>query len=180
MNYKTLFLLSLQAVCQKLGIDVKDRLQCNSKKLKFLVKGPLPRDDLFPKGSQDFTVIHDYLQSSSPKMQVRLRKRGQKVQNPIIQLKSEHRIGLILLAIPGSLELLLHRSASRVRRSSGRGSNSPHPKGLQQHVVAKGAQPRHSVQRPALLSPQRPILPAGHLQGAMSPKVRIEDYGITG
>lgn len=66
-------------MCQKLGIDAKDRLQNDSKKMKFLVKGPLPSDEIFPKGSQDFTVVHDYLQTSSPKMQVRLRKRGQKV-----------------------------------------------------------------------------------------------------
>lgn len=49
--------------------------------MKFLVKGPLPGDEVFPKGSQDFTVVHDYLQTSTPKMQVRLRKRGQKVRN---------------------------------------------------------------------------------------------------
>ncbi|OXA53150.1 hypothetical protein Fcan01_12175 [Folsomia candida] len=77
-DFETKLCRMIQAVCQKLGIDAKDRLQNNSKKMKFLVKGPLPGDEVFPKGSQDFTVVHDYLQTSTPKMQVRLRKRGQK------------------------------------------------------------------------------------------------------
>lgn len=66
-------------MCQKLGIDAKDRLQNNAKKMKFLVAGPMPGNEVFPHGYQDFTVIHDYLQTNTPKMQVRLRKRGQNV-----------------------------------------------------------------------------------------------------
>jgi len=63
-------------VCQKLGIDTGDRLLTNSRKLKFLVNGPLPDDTAFPS-FQDFEVVHNYLQSEPPN-QVRLRKRGQK------------------------------------------------------------------------------------------------------
>lgn len=64
------------SVCQKIGLDTGDRLLQNSRKLKFLVKGPLPEDADFPP-FQDFEVVHIYLQSLPPN-QVRLRKRGQK------------------------------------------------------------------------------------------------------
>ncbi|XP_044753936.1 TRPL translocation defect protein 14 isoform X1 [Coccinella septempunctata] len=64
------------SVCQKVGLDTGDRLLKNSKKRKFLVKGPLPRSSAFPP-YQDFEVIHNYLTSKCPN-QVRLRKRGQK------------------------------------------------------------------------------------------------------
>lgn len=64
------------AVCHKIGLDTGDRLLKNSKKHKFLVRGPLPDDSVFPR-FQDFEVVHNYLQSNSPN-QVRLRKRGQK------------------------------------------------------------------------------------------------------
>lgn len=67
----------IESVCQKLGIDVGDRLKTTSRKLKFLVAGPLSPDTEFP-AFQDFDVVHHYLQSSGPKVQARLRKRGQK------------------------------------------------------------------------------------------------------
>ncbi|XP_058805372.1 TRPL translocation defect protein 14 isoform X2 [Phymastichus coffea] len=67
----------IEAVCQKLGIDTGDRLAASSRKVKFLVKGPLPPDTAFPP-FQDFDVVHNYLQSNNPKTQARLRKRGQK------------------------------------------------------------------------------------------------------
>ncbi|XP_055921037.1 TRPL translocation defect protein 14 isoform X1 [Eupeodes corollae] len=67
---------SIEAVCQKLGIDIGDRLKTSSRKLKLLV-GSLPPDSEFPP-FQDFDVVHHYLQSSGPKVQARLRKRGQK------------------------------------------------------------------------------------------------------
>jgi hypothetical protein len=66
----------IECVCQKLGIDTGDRLRASSRKVKFLVKGPLPLDTDFPP-FQDFDVVHNYLQSSNPKTQARLRKRGQ-------------------------------------------------------------------------------------------------------
>ncbi|CAK9812620.1 TRPL translocation defect protein 14 [Anthophora quadrimaculata] len=65
------------AAAWKLGIDTGDRLRASSYKVKFLVGGPLPPDSEFPP-FQDFDVVHNYLQSSTPKMQARLRKRGQK------------------------------------------------------------------------------------------------------
>ncbi|XP_043282470.1 TRPL translocation defect protein 14 isoform X2 [Venturia canescens] len=67
----------IECVCQKLGIDTGDRLRASSRKVKFLVKGPLPQDTEFPP-FQDFDVVHNYLQSKTPNMQARLRKRGQK------------------------------------------------------------------------------------------------------
>jgi hypothetical protein len=59
-----------------LGVDTGDRLKVNARKRKFLVKGPLPPAEAFPK-FQDFDVVHHYLQTSLPHMQARLRKRGQ-------------------------------------------------------------------------------------------------------
>uniref|UniRef100_A0A1Q3FYG0 NadR/Ttd14 AAA domain-containing protein n=1 Tax=Culex tarsalis TaxID=7177 RepID=A0A1Q3FYG0_CULTA len=65
----------IECVCQKLGIDTGDRLLTTSKKVKFLVS-ELPVDSLFP-AFQDFEVVHHYLQSAGPRVQARLRKRGQ-------------------------------------------------------------------------------------------------------
>lgn len=62
-------------VCRRIGIDAGDRLANTSRKIKFLV-GSLPIDIQFPP-FQDFDVVHDYLTSSNPKIQSRLRKRGQ-------------------------------------------------------------------------------------------------------
>lgn len=67
----------IECVCQKLGIDTGDRLRASSRKVKFLVKPPLPPDSEFPP-FQDFDVVHNYLQGNTPKLQARLRKRGQK------------------------------------------------------------------------------------------------------
>ncbi|CAB4034118.1 Hypothetical predicted protein, partial [Paramuricea clavata] len=64
----------ISAVCAKVGIDIKDRLDKDSKKRKFLVSKP-PNFAKFPP-HQDFDVQHDYLAAAgSP--QVRIRKRGQ-------------------------------------------------------------------------------------------------------
>ena len=38
----------ISAVCQKLCIDTGDRLSTNARKVKYLVKGPLPEDAVFP------------------------------------------------------------------------------------------------------------------------------------
>ncbi|CAH0554973.1 unnamed protein product [Brassicogethes aeneus] len=66
----------LVSVCHKISIDTGDRLLKDSRKHKYLIKGPLPDEAVFPP-FQDFEVVHNYLQSNSPN-QVRLRKRGQK------------------------------------------------------------------------------------------------------
>ncbi|XP_054008953.1 TRPL translocation defect protein 14 isoform X2 [Hylaeus anthracinus] len=76
-DFETKICRMIECVCQKLGIDTGDRLRASSRKVKFLVKGPLPADTEFPP-FQDFDVVHNYLQSNNPKMQARLRKRGQK------------------------------------------------------------------------------------------------------
>ncbi|XP_065367535.1 TRPL translocation defect protein 14 isoform X2 [Calliphora vicina] len=75
-NFETKMNRMIESVCQKLGIDIGDRLLATSRKLKFLVAS-LPPDSEFPP-FQDFEVEHHYLQSSGPKVQARLRKRGQK------------------------------------------------------------------------------------------------------
>lgn len=76
-DFETKICRMISSICQKLGIDVGDRLLTNSRKLKFLVRGPLPADPDFPP-FQDFDVVHNYLQSNTPQLQARLRKRGQK------------------------------------------------------------------------------------------------------
>uniref|UniRef100_A0A1B6EQH2 NadR/Ttd14 AAA domain-containing protein n=1 Tax=Cuerna arida TaxID=1464854 RepID=A0A1B6EQH2_9HEMI len=76
-DFETKICRMIASVCQKLGIDTGDRLTTNSRKRKFLVRGPLPDDSIFPP-FQDFDVVHNYLQTSTPSMQARLRKRGQK------------------------------------------------------------------------------------------------------
>ncbi|XP_042899659.1 TRPL translocation defect protein 14 isoform X2 [Parasteatoda tepidariorum] len=66
----------ISSVCRRIGIDTSDRLATNSHKLKFLVSH-LASDEEFPR-YQDFEVVHHYLVTSNPKVQARLRKRGQK------------------------------------------------------------------------------------------------------
>lgn len=75
-DFETKVKKMIQSVCQRIGIDVRDRLEINSRKFKFLVQGPLPTDDQFPVKFQDFSVIHDYLRTSEENKQARLRKRG--------------------------------------------------------------------------------------------------------
>ncbi|XP_020815541.1 TRPL translocation defect protein 14 isoform X2 [Drosophila serrata] len=75
-NFEAKMNRMIESVCQKLGIDIGDRLQATSRKLKYLVAA-LPADSEFPP-FQDFEVVHHYLQSAGPKVQARLRKRGQK------------------------------------------------------------------------------------------------------
>lgn len=66
----------IASVCKRLGIDTTDRLATNSHKLKFLVQS-MPADSAFPP-FQDFEVVHNYMVTSNPNFQSRLRKRGQK------------------------------------------------------------------------------------------------------
>ncbi|XP_037950199.1 TRPL translocation defect protein 14-like [Teleopsis dalmanni] len=75
-DFETKMNRMIESVCQKVGIDIGDRLRATSRKLKFLV-AILPPESEFPP-FQDFDVVHHYLQSSGPKVQARLRKRGQK------------------------------------------------------------------------------------------------------
>lgn len=65
----------IECVCRRIGVDTGDRLASDSRKLKYLVRA-LPKDSDFPT-YQDFEVVHDYLVTANPKIQSRLRKRGQ-------------------------------------------------------------------------------------------------------
>lgn len=69
---------AIDTVCNRMGIDTGDRLSPESVKRKFLVSS-LPDVKAFPV-FQDFDVIHDYLSTSNPKRQARLRRRGQNGQ----------------------------------------------------------------------------------------------------
>ncbi|CAG7723424.1 unnamed protein product [Allacma fusca] len=112
-DFETKIYRMIEVVCSKLGVNVQDRLQQNSKKQKFLVRGPLPPNHAFPSGFQDFSIFHDYLKVSGPRMQARLRKRGQKgrwtytytvrkpeLNNQIVEVKTalSHRDYLNMLA----------------------------------------------------------------------------------
>ncbi len=66
----------ISAVCRRIGLQAGDRLKSASRKIKFLVRTPLPPESAFPS-YQDFDVVHDYLITANPKIQSRLRKRGQ-------------------------------------------------------------------------------------------------------
>nr|CAD7600830.1 unnamed protein product [Timema genevievae] len=111
-DFETKICRMIASVCQKLGIDTGDRLLTNSRKLKFLVNGPLPSDAAFPP-YQDFDVVHNYLQTKTSKMQTRLRKRGQnghwsyihtirkpKIRNQVVEVKTQltHRDYINMLA----------------------------------------------------------------------------------
>lgn len=74
-NFNNKVRRAIEAVCTKLGLNIGDRLSPESIKRKFLVSS-LPDKKAFPV-FEDFDVIHDYLSSSDPKSQARLRKRGQ-------------------------------------------------------------------------------------------------------
>jgi len=66
---------TIDIICNRVGIDVGDRLTVESRKRKFLV-ATLPPDFDFPE-FQDFDVIHDYLSTPLSEDQARLRARGQ-------------------------------------------------------------------------------------------------------
>ena len=42
----------IDTICHCAGVDTGDRLAKNARKIKFLVEGPLPEDDVYP----DFQV----------------------------------------------------------------------------------------------------------------------------
>ncbi|CAD5121045.1 DgyrCDS9586 [Dimorphilus gyrociliatus] len=65
----------IDSVCNRLGIDVSDRLGPNSKKRKFLIRST-PPEEAFEQ-FQDFIVVHDYLVTLDNKQQARVRRRGQ-------------------------------------------------------------------------------------------------------
>lgn len=99
-DFDTKLRKTIAIVCRRIGIDTGDRLATNSLKLKFLI-ATLPGDEVFPP-FQDFDVVHDYLVSPNPRIQSRLRKRGQngnwsylhtqrrcEVNNQVIEVKRQ-------------------------------------------------------------------------------------------
>ena len=68
----------ISKVAWSIGIDVGDRLMQGARKVKFVVDGPLPADNVFPERFRDFEVIHHFLRTPSKTMHSRLRKRGRK------------------------------------------------------------------------------------------------------
>ena len=69
----------ISKVAWSVGLDIGDRLTKNARKVKFVVDGPLPPDNVFPERFRDFEVCHHYLQTPTKSIQSRLRKRGRKV-----------------------------------------------------------------------------------------------------
>ena len=66
----------ISKIAHSIGIDVGDRLMEHSKKVKFVINGPLPDVGDFPS-YRDFEVCHQYMQTISGRIvQSRLRKRG--------------------------------------------------------------------------------------------------------
>jgi len=78
MDFETKIKTVISKVAWSIGIDIGDRLVTGARKLKFVVNGPLPAENVFADGFRDFEVCHNYLQTSSRMMQSRLRKRGRK------------------------------------------------------------------------------------------------------
>ena len=48
-------------VVRRIGLEIGDRFKADSRKVKFVVKGPLPPINAFPKFT-DFDIVHHYLQ----------------------------------------------------------------------------------------------------------------------
>ena len=48
-------------VVRRIGLEIGDRFKADSRKVKFVVKGPLPPNLAFPKYT-DFEIVHHYLQ----------------------------------------------------------------------------------------------------------------------
>ena len=74
----------ISKVAWSVGLDIGDRLTKNARKVKFVVDGPLPPDNVFPERFRDFEVCHHYLQTPTKSIQSRLRKRGRKVITVIL------------------------------------------------------------------------------------------------
>merc|ERR1712154_689978 len=134
----------ISCVALKIGVDIGDRLSVNAKKIKVAINGPLPKDSAFPN-FRDFEVTHNYLQTASRTMQSRLRKRG--------------RLGKFSY---------IHTIRKQVRPDH-RGQDADQPQGVLPPPRPAGLGPLHRQQDQAVLHVQQPVLPAGHLQGALSP-----------
>lgn len=67
----------ISTVCRRIGINPGDRLSVDARKMKFLVRGPVPPPDASFPPYQDFDMMIDFLITANPRVQSRLRKRGQ-------------------------------------------------------------------------------------------------------
>ena len=74
-NFEHKINVLIAKVSASICLDVGDRLKSGSRKLKYLVHGPLPGDHAFPP-FRDFEVCHHYLGANSSGLQSRVRKRG--------------------------------------------------------------------------------------------------------
>ena len=59
-------------VVRRIGLEIGYRFKADARKVKFVVKGPLPPNDAFPKFN-DFEIVHHYLQVLNPKTYTILR-----------------------------------------------------------------------------------------------------------
>ena len=59
MDFESKIKTVVSKVADSIGIDIGDRLVTGARKLKFVVNGPLPPENVFPDGVRDFEV-HDY------------------------------------------------------------------------------------------------------------------------
>ena len=78
-DFESKILRVIKLVCKRInrvGVEIDERLQAQSKKRKFLVVN-VPSIERFPS-YQDFEVEHHYLLSHTKHAQCRIRKRGQK------------------------------------------------------------------------------------------------------
>ena len=78
-DFESKILRVIKLVCKRInrvGVEIDERLQAQSKKRKFLVVN-MPSIERFPS-YQDFEVEHHYLLSHNKQAQCRIRKRGQK------------------------------------------------------------------------------------------------------
>jgi hypothetical protein len=65
---------ALQAVCQRIGLNLKG-FEAGNQKRKYLIKD-MPDDAKFPS-FQEVNVVHNYLITNQPNVQARIRKSGQ-------------------------------------------------------------------------------------------------------
>ena len=51
----------MDIVVRRIGLEIGYRFKADARKVKFVVKGPLPPNNAFPKFT-DFEIVHHYLQ----------------------------------------------------------------------------------------------------------------------
>ena len=56
MDFESKIKTVVSKVADSIGIDIGDRLVTGARKLKFVVNGALPAENVFPDGVRDFEV----------------------------------------------------------------------------------------------------------------------------